>query len=93
VSSSPPDTPPLIEYPTEYAFKVMGKPEDDFVGYVRALFSRVLGLEVPAEAVAAQPSSKGTYVSLTVTVTLHSEEHRRRVYAQLHQEKRIVYYL
>ncbi|MDX2011720.1 MAG: DUF493 domain-containing protein [Myxococcaceae bacterium] len=93
MSSSPTGQPPLIEYPTAYAFKVMGKPEDDFEGFVRALFSRVLGVEVPAEAIERQPSSKGTYVSLTVTVTLHSEEHRRTVYAQLHQEKRIVYYL
>jgi uncharacterized protein len=93
VSQSAPDTPPLIEYPTVYAFKVMGKQEHGFAEYVRELFSRLMGSEVSADAIAHQPSSKGTYVSLTVSVTLHSEEHRRTIYAQLHQEKRIVYYL
>jgi uncharacterized protein len=93
VSQSAPDTPPLIEYPTVYAFKVMGKQEHGFAEYVRELFSRLMGSEVSADSIAHQPSSKGTYVSLTVSVMLHSEEHRRTIYAQLHQEKRIVYYL
>ncbi len=34
-----PKTPPLIEYPTVYAFKVMGKLEHGFKEYVRQLFA------------------------------------------------------
>ena len=93
MSQSAPEQPPLIEYPTVYAFKVMGKQEHDFAEYVRAMFSRLMGTEVSPDSISRQPSSKGTYVSLTVSVLLLSEEHRRTIYARLHQEKRIVYYL
>ena len=90
-STEPP--PPLIEYPTVYAFKVMGKQEHGFSEYVRLLFTRLMGTEISRDSISIQPSSKGTYVSLTVSVYLLSEEHRRNIYLQLHQEKRIVYYL
>jgi hypothetical protein len=32
-------------------------------------------------------------VSVTVSVTLHSEEHRKSVYLELHKDERVVYYL
>jgi uncharacterized protein len=84
---------PLIEYPSVYAFKVMGRQENGFAEFVRALFSRLMGTEVSQDSIAQVPSSKNTYVSLTVSVVLLSEEQRRSIYAQLHEEKRIVYYL
>ncbi|SEM69960.1 hypothetical protein SAMN05444354_12164 [Stigmatella aurantiaca] len=83
----------LIEYPSVYAFKVMGVQEPGFAEYVRQLFSRLMGTEISPDSLHEQPSSKGKYVSVTVSVYLLSEEHRRAIYAQLHQEKRIVYYL
>ncbi len=85
--------PPLIEYPTVYAFKVMGKQEHGFSEYVRLLFTRLMGSEISPDSIAVQPSSKNTYLSLTVSVYLLSEEQRRFIYLQLHQEKRILYYL
>lgn len=84
---------PLIEYPTTYAFKVMGKNEPDFVDHVRVVFSRLMGAELPADAITQHASSKGTYLSLTVSVYLTNEDHRRSIYLSLHEEKRIVYYL
>ncbi len=85
--------PPLITYPTVYAFKVMGRPDDDFEGFVRELFSTRLGFSLGAGALSRQASSRGSYVSLTVSVTLTSEMQRRSVYEQLSRESRIVYYL
>ena len=84
---------PLIDYPTVYTFKVMGVQENGFKEYVRALFKRLMGTEVSPDSIREQPSSKGTYVSVSVSVYLLSEEHRRAIYAQLHQEKRVIYYL
>ncbi|ADO71415.1 HP0495 family protein [Stigmatella aurantiaca] len=83
----------LIEYPSVYTFKVMGVQEPGFAEYVRQLFSRLMGTEISPDSLSEQPSSKGKYVSVTVSVYLLSEEHRRAIYTQLHQEKRIVYYL
>ena len=84
---------PVIEYPTVYTFKVMGVAEHGFVEYVRTLFKRLMGSEISQDSIREQPSSKGKYVSVSVSVYLLSEEHRRAIYAQLHQEKRVVYYL
>lgn len=84
---------PLIEYPAVYTFKVMGLKEDNFAEYVRTLFKRLMGTEVSPDSLREQPSSKGKYVSVSVSVYLLSEEHRRSIYAQLHQEKRVIYYL
>ncbi|MFL5347974.1 MAG: YbeD family protein [Hyalangium sp.] len=84
---------PLIEYPSIYTFKVMGVQEHGFAEYVRQLFKRLMGTEISPDSIREQPSSKGKYVSVSVSVYLLSEEHRRAIYAQLHQEKRVIYYL
>ena len=84
---------PLIQYPTVYTFKVMGLQEGDFQEYVRQLFRRLMGTEISPDSISEQPSSRGKYVSVTVTVVLLSEEHRRSIYSALHQEKRVLYYL
>lgn len=87
------DKKPLISYPTDYAFKVMGKQEHGFREYVRLLFQRLMGHEVSPDSIAELPSRGGKYLSLTVTVVLLSEEQRQTIYGQLFKEKRILYYL
>lgn len=91
------DTPgpgrPLVEYPADYELKVIGRPEDDFEGRVRALVAAALGAEVPEDAVGRVPSSRGSYVSLRVTVRLESEAQRRSVYAALQGDERVLYLL
>ncbi len=84
---------PLIDYPTVYTFKVMGRQAPDFTDYVRGVFRALMGTEISPDSIREQPSSKGTYVSLSVSVYLLSEEHRRSIYARLRQEQRVVYYL
>ena len=85
---------PLIEYPTVYTFKVMGRQEPTgFVAYVRDLFRALMGTEISPDSIREQPSSKGTYVSVSVSVFLLSEEHRRSIYVRLKEEPRVVYYL
>jgi putative lipoic acid-binding regulatory protein len=84
---------PLIEYPTIYAFKVMGRQEHGFKEHVRQTFKRLMGTEISPDSISEQPSSKGTYISLTVSVYLLSEEQRRNIYEALHKDRRVVYYL
>lgn len=84
---------PVIEYPTVYAFKVMGKQEHGFREYVRQLFKRLMGTDISPDSISEQPSSKGKYISLTVSVYLLSEEQRRTIYEALHKDRRVVYYL
>ncbi|NMO21515.1 DUF493 domain-containing protein [Pyxidicoccus fallax] len=84
---------PLIEYPAVYTFKVMGKQEHGFLEHVRDLFRKLMGSEISPDSIREQPSSKGKYVSLSVSVYLLSEEHRRSIYAELHRDERVIYYL
>jgi putative lipoic acid-binding regulatory protein len=83
----------LIEYPTVYTFKVMGRQEHGFGEHVKRLFRKLMGTQIPDESVREQPSSRGTYVSVSVSVYLLSEEQRRGIYEELHKDKRVVYYL
>ena len=89
----PAERKPLIEYPTTYTFKVMGKQEHGFREYVRGLFHRIMGQEISPDSMSEQPSRGEKYVSVSVTVVLLSEEQRRHVYTELHKERRILYYL
>ena len=84
---------PLIEYPTVYTFKVMGLQEHGFGEYVRQLFKRIMGTEISPDSISQQPSSRGKYLSVTVSVYLISEEQRRAIYEQLYKERRVLYYL
>jgi len=88
-----PERKPLIEYPTTYTFKVMGKQQHGFREYVRGLFHRIMGQEISPDSMSEQPSRGEKYVSISVTVVLLSEEQRRHVYTELHKERRILYYL
>lgn len=84
---------PLIEYPTVYTFKVMGLRAPDFVDHIRALFRAFMGTEISPDSIQEQTSSKGKYVSVSVSVYLLSEEHRRSIYVRLKEDPRVVYYL
>ncbi len=84
---------PLITYPADYTFKVMGKQEHGFKEYVRQLFHRVLAQEVSQDSMSELPSKGARYLSVSVTVELLSEEQRKRVYEALHKDRRILYYL
>lgn len=84
---------PLIEYPTDYAFKIIGKATPDFSDWARGLVAAALQQDIPDSDVSQNVSRQGTYVSVEVRVHLTSEEQRRAVYARLHGESRIVLYL
>jgi hypothetical protein len=83
---------PLLEYPLDYTFKVMGPAAGDFAEHARLLVAAVVG-EAPAERVSVRASAQGRYHSVSVGVTLASETQRRAVYQALHDDPRVVYYL
>ena len=83
---------PLITYPVDYTFKVMGLAADDFAEHARRLVARVAGAAAP-EKVTVRASAQGKYHSVSVVARLVSEEQRRAVYQALHDDPRVVYYL
>ena len=83
---------PALDYPLDYTFKIMGLAGDDFPEHARRLVAGVVG-EAPAERVTVRASAQGKYHSVSVSVTLVSEDQRRGVYEALHADARVVYYL
>ncbi len=81
-----------LEYPLDYAFKIMGLAGDDFAEHARKLVERVVGA-APADQVVIRASAHGKYHSVTVTTRLESEDQRRAVYQALWDDERVVYYL
>jgi putative lipoic acid-binding regulatory protein len=83
---------PILDYPLDYTFKIMGFAGDDFAEHARRLVAGVVG-EAPAERVTVRASAQGKYHSVSVSVRLVSEAQRRGVYEVLHADPRVVYYL
>lgn len=77
---SPSDT--LIEYPSDFPIKIMGTSHDTFADVIVAL---VIEHDPTFHAgkLEVRPSSKGTYVGLTVTVRATSREQLDNLYRAL----------
>ena len=82
----------VLDYPLDYVFKIMGLAADDFPEHARRLVARVVG-EAPPDRVSVRASARGKYHSVSVEVTLASEDQRRAVYQALYDDERVVYYL
>lgn len=70
----------LLEFPCQLTFKVMGLAQDDLpVKIVEVLQQHAPGDYAPK----IKPSSKGTYHSVAVSVTVTSKEHIELLYTEL----------
>lgn len=60
--------PPKIEFPCDYPIKVLGRSSEEFHAIVLEVFERhAPGFE--RETIVVKDSSKGTFTSLTITIT------------------------
>jgi len=82
---------PILDYPLDYVFKVMGHAADDFPDHAERLVAGAAG--GAARVVTVRSSSERKYLSVTVSIRLESEAQRRAVYAALRADPRVVYYL
>ena len=65
--------PPKIEFPCAYPIKVLGTSSDQFESIILEVFARhAPGFD--QETIVAKGSSKGTFTSLTITITAKVEE-------------------
>jgi uncharacterized protein len=82
MTDQPTDLDALIEFPTTFVFRVMGEASADFADRCNRAVQRALSR--PPEAVEVKPSSRGTYQSVRLGVTVVSSDEVRAVYAELH---------
>lgn len=79
---SNPQTPPLIEFPTDFSIKAMGAKHPDFVKeIVQAV--REYAPDTREEDVVLRPSSAGNYVGATLKVYVENQEQLDNVYRAL----------
>lgn len=72
---------PKIEFPCEYPIKVLGTSSDAFQSIVLAVFERhAPGFD--QQTIATRGSRKGTFTSLTITITATGKEQLQ----ELHQD-------
>ena len=79
----------LLEFPSRFPIKAMGRNEDDFETLVTTLVFRHAA-PVPGDAVKVNLSGEGNFVSVTVTVEATSKEQLDRIYHDLTDSDRVL---
>jgi uncharacterized protein len=82
----------LITYPTDFPMKIMGIMQDNFVSTIVELV-QCHDPDFHAGKMELRPSSKGTYLSLTVTVRATSREQLDNLYRALSSHPMVKYVL
>lgn len=72
----------LLEFPTRFIIKVMGKNTQDFQAHILKVVQAYAPDLLEAD-ISATPSSKGTYLGLSVTVNAVSQEQLDNIYRAL----------
>jgi uncharacterized protein len=72
----------VIEYPSDFPIKIMGEMQDDFAQTISELVLQH-DPHFDASKMEMRPSSKGKYLSLTVTVRATSREQLDNLYLAL----------
>ena len=72
----------LLEFPCKFPIKVMGRDAEGFRRTAIALVERYTGA-IPEEAITESASSKGNFVSITVTINAESQEQLDNIYRAL----------
>ena len=79
----------LLEFPCRFPIKVMGRDTPEFRPDVLAIITERAG-EIPEDDVRMQPSSKGSFVSLTVTITADNRQQLDEVYLALQADEQVM---
>jgi putative lipoic acid-binding regulatory protein len=69
----PPDQPSLLQYPTDYPIKVVGRPSDEFRARVHAIMLRHAP-KLDADRVSERLSENGNFLSISYVIVAESNE-------------------
>ena len=74
--------PPKIEFPCDYPIKVLGRSSEEFRGIILKVFE----LHAPGfneETIQVKDSAKGTFTSLTITITATGKDQLEALHQDL----------
>jgi len=78
----------MMEFPVLYTFKAMGENSTCFIEDVRQVF-----VLKNIDSFIEKPSSKGNYISVSVTLMIHSYEELQNIYQKIKLIKGLKYHL
>jgi putative lipoic acid-binding regulatory protein len=79
----------LLEFPTDFPIKVMGKADDDFRSLVVGILSRHFE-DIDEARIEERPSSAGRYLGITVIVRAHTKAQIDAAYMDLTSCQRVL---
>ncbi len=72
----------LIQFPCHFPIKIIGKNSKDFADEIKAIAIKHFP-ETADSAIVFQKSHKGNYLSVTITIYVHSKEALDALYGEL----------
>ncbi len=82
----------LIDFPCRFPIKVMGRDQSEFEAHVLQIISAHVD-DITADDVSIRASKNGNFLSVTVTVNAHDQDHLDRIYRTLTASEQILYVL
>jgi putative lipoic acid-binding regulatory protein len=79
----------LLTFPCEFPIKMMGRDSENFRQTAVALVEKHAG-KIPDAAITTAASSKGNFLSVTVTITAESQEQLDNIYRALSSHDEIL---
>lgn len=77
-----PEQEQLLQFPCSFPIKVMGRDEPGFAGTVVDIVKKYAA-DIGDDDVRLSPSSKGNFVSVTITIEARSQEQLDNIYREL----------
>ncbi|ADD67308.1 protein of unknown function DUF493 [Denitrovibrio acetiphilus DSM 12809] len=78
----------MLEFPVIYTFKAMGENHKKFICDVKSVFS-----EKEVESFLEKPSSKGNYISVSITVEINNFDELEEIYTSIKKIDGLKYHL
>jgi len=82
MSNDTPEKDALLKFPCSFPIKVMGRDKPGFRDVVVAIVANHTG-NVEENSIRSSPSSKGNFVSITITIEARSQDQLDRIYREL----------
>lgn len=79
---------PKIVFPCEYPIKVVGRAAPDYEQFVIGIFRKHV-VDLDLNKVTVQPSSKGTFCSVRITITATGVDQLKAIHAELQASGRV----
>ena len=75
----------LLEFPCEFALKIMGRNHTDFIKDMCGLVQNYIKHEIQIDTVQQRPSRSGKYTAITISIKAESKPQLDQIYQALYE--------